>query len=281
MVVRADGDTVGRCERGSQSLARPRCTASMARRSVCPTVKNRAHFRQPCVGRRSRRQGSGTQWISASQNGDVDGAALAPARRSVFRAYMTDERQYAKALWSSIPERSLVLLDREYLDAAVLQGLSTTDRHWMTPAKSSTQWRVIETLSERFAVEMTTSSEARKKHPHLPTHFDVRTIRYQRRRLPTAHVVDVPRRCQTVPSRRSSASSIASVGRSSSASRRALKTDMLQRLEAIRSRRPDTVAQELWGLFLAYNLIRLEMERVADGPESHRLASVSLLRCDS
>jgi hypothetical protein len=30
-------------------------------------------------------------------------------------------------------------------------------------------------------VEMEVSSEARRKHPHLPRHFDVRAIRYQRK----------------------------------------------------------------------------------------------------
>ena len=42
-----------------------------------------------------------------------------------------------------------------------------------------------------------------------------------------------------------------------------LKTHMLLRQEAIRSRTPDGVRQELWGIAIAYNLIRLEMERAA------------------
>jgi hypothetical protein len=38
---------------------------------------------------------------------------------------------------------------------------------------------------------------------------------------------------------------------------------MLDREEATRSRRPCGVSQELWGL-VAYNLVRLEMERIAE-----------------
>ena len=38
---------------------------------------------------------------------------------------------------------------------------------------------------------------------------------------------------------------------------------MLNREEAVRSRTPEGVRQELWGLFLAYNMVRLEMARVA------------------
>ena len=42
-----------------------------------------------------------------------------------------------------------------------------------------------------------------------------------------------------------------------------VKTELLEREEAIRSRRPAGVEQELWGVALAYNLVRLEMERAA------------------
>lgn len=196
-----------------------------------------------------------------------------------FGSYKTDERQYAKALWSSVPERSLVLLDREYLDAVTLQGLSTTGRHWLTPAKSTSTWRVIKKLGkDDLLVEMETSSVARRQHPHLPTHFDVRAIRYQRKGYP-------PRTLLT---------SLVDADRYPASELRVLyherweielgfgelKTDMLQRLEAIRSRRPETVAQELWGLLLAYNLIRLEMERVADetGVSPIRISFIAALR---
>ena len=39
---------------------------------------------------------------------------------------------------------------------------------------------------------------------------------------------------------------------------------MLEREEAIRSRTVAGVKQELWGILLAFNLVRLEMERIAD-----------------
>ena len=59
---------------------------------------------------------------------------------------------------------------------------------------------------------------------------------------------------------------------------------MLDREEAIRSKSPTTVKQELWGIFLAYNLVRLEMQRVADdaGVEPTRISFVAALRliCD-
>jgi hypothetical protein len=64
-----------------------------------------------------------------------------------------------------------------------------------------------------------------------------------------------------------------------------LKTEMLDRLETIRSRTIKGVEQELWGILLAYNLVRLEMERTADdlGVEPTRISFVAALRivCDT
>ena len=42
-----------------------------------------------------------------------------------------------------------------------------------------------------------------------------------------------------------------------------LKTHLLDSEETIRSRTPAGVRQELWGIAIAYNLVRREMERVA------------------
>ena len=42
-----------------------------------------------------------------------------------------------------------------------------------------------------------------------------------------------------------------------------VKTHTLEREEALRSRAPQRVRQELWGLAMGYNLVHLEMERVA------------------
>ena len=196
-----------------------------------------------------------------------------------FGPYATDERQYAKALYASIPANSLVLMDRAYLDAAVFHELSAANRHWLTPAKSTTTWRVIEDLGKGDQlVEMETSAEARRKHPHLPTHFDVRAIRYQRKgyqpRILLTSLVDAKQYPANELRALYHERWEVELGFGE------IKTDMLQRLEAIRSKTPDAVAQELWGLLLAYNLIRLEMERIADetGVAPTRISFVAALR---
>jgi hypothetical protein len=42
-----------------------------------------------------------------------------------------------------------------------------------------------------------------------------------------------------------------------------VKTELLEREAALRSKTPRGVAQDLWGLGLLYNLVRLEMEQIA------------------
>src|SRR5690349_19998707 len=55
---------------------------------------------------------------------------------------------------------------------------------------------------------------------------------------------------------------------------------ILEREETIRSKSRAGVEQEMWGILLAYNLIRLEMERIADEAEVEptRISFVTALR---
>ena len=120
---------------------------------------------------------------------------------AVFGPYAVDERSYARSLWGTVPDHSLVLVDRNFLDASVLVPMMTTgiDRHWITRAKSTTKFRKIQRLGAGDdLVEFTVSSEARRKDPSLPTHFDARAVRYQRKgyrpQLLLTSLVD-PERC--------------------------------------------------------------------------------------
>ncbi len=58
-----------------------------------------------------------------------------------------------------------------------------------------------------------------------------------------------------------------------------IKRHLLDKQEAIRSRTPQGVRQEVWGILLTYNLVRLEMERAADeaGVEPTRISFVNAL----
>ena len=112
---------------------------------------------------------------------------------------------------------------------------------------------------------MEVSHQARKKNPTLPKVWVVRAIRYQRKGFPPQTLltslldpVDYPAEelIGLYHERWELELGYAEI-----------KTEMLEREESIRSKSPTAVAQEMWGILLAYNLVRLEMERVADeGP---------------
>lgn len=196
-----------------------------------------------------------------------------------FGPYEIDERQYAKALWETIPEQSLVLLDRNYLQASALVGLTAADRHWLTPAKSNSTWTVVERLGPGDElVEIEVSSEARRKDPSLPDGFRARAIRYQRRGYPPRTLLTSLLDADAYPAEELRV--LYHERWEIELGFGEVKTDMLQRMEAIRSRSPEMVTQEIWGLLIAYNLVRLEIARTAAeiGVSPTRISFVASVR---
>ena len=183
---------------------------------------------------------------------------------AAFGPYAIDERSYAASMWDTVPDHSLVLIDRHYLQANVLVPLTSkgTERHWIARAKSTTQFRLIRSLGKGDdLVEFEVSSAARRKNPSLSTHFDARAIRYQRKGYPPQLLLT-----SLVDDQRYPAAEIRALYHQRweiELGFGEIKTDMLERLETLRSKTPRAVAQEMWGLLLAYNLVRLEIERVA------------------
>jgi len=184
---------------------------------------------------------------------------------ATFGPYSIDERRYAESLWDSVPDRSLVLIDRNYLQANVLVPIMTkgSERHWITRATARTTFRSIRRLGPGDElVEMEVSQEARKQDPSLPKHFDIRAIRYQRKGYQPQLLLT-----SLVDEKRYPADELRVLYHERweiELGFGEIKTDMLERLETIRSKSPSSVTQEMWGVLIAYNLVRLEMERIAD-----------------
>ncbi len=181
-----------------------------------------------------------------------------------FGPYAVDERTYACPLWNTVPNHSLVLVDRHHLQASVFVPIMTTgiERHWMTRTKSSTKFKLIRRIGPGDElVEFKVSSEARRKDPSLPTHYDARAVRYQRKGFQPQTLIT-----SLVDEKRYPATELRTLYHERwelELGFGEIKTDMLERLETIRSKSPVGVAQEMWGLLVAYNLVRLEMERIA------------------
>ncbi len=186
---------------------------------------------------------------------------LAGAR---FGAYSTDERAYAAELWPLIPAQSLTIVDRLFLAAKPLLGIERggADRHWLTRARSTSKWvRVKRLAAGDDLVEMTVSSEARRQDPTLPQSWPMRAIRYRRRGFAEQTLLT-----SLVDAKRYPAAEIVALYHERweiELGYNEVKRVMLAREESTRSKSPRGVAQELWGLAIAYNLVRFEAERVA------------------
>jgi hypothetical protein len=186
---------------------------------------------------------------------------LAGAR---FGAYALSEGALADELWPLLPDHSLTIVDRGFLSARILIGIerSGIQRHWLTRAKST----LASTRIERFAVgdeliELNVSKEARQKDPSLPATWRMRAIRYQRRGFPPQILLT-----SLLDPKRYPAAEVVALYHERweiELGYNEVKRVMLAREESTRSKSPRGVAQELWGLGIAYNLVRYEAERVA------------------
>lgn len=174
-----------------------------------------------------------------------------------FADYHTGETTLARGLWNSMPENSLAIFDRNFLIKGQLVRFETKgNRHWLTRAKSNTRYAVVKHLGTNDELV-----ELEIKEPGLPSTWQIRAIHYQRRGYPRATLLTSLTDAAAYP-----AAELVALYHERWELEIAydeIKTHLLQRHEAIRSRTPDGVRQELWGIALVYNLIRLEMERAA------------------
>lgn len=182
-----------------------------------------------------------------------------------FGDYATGEVTLASELWNELPDDSLTVVDRGLFVADLLTSLtaSGSNKHWLTRARSRTRLRVMKRLgSNDQLVEIELSSQTRRRCPHIPEPWLVRAIRYQRKGFRPSLLLTSLIDAKAYP-----AEEIVALYHERWEIEIALdevKTHLLAREETIRSKTPDGVLQELWGLCLAYNLVRVEMERMAD-----------------
>lgn len=202
-----------------------------------------------------------------------------------FGPYSSGEGTLALDLWSRLPDQSLCILDRNFLAANVLIPLARDghERHWLLRAKKNTRWREIERLGkDDYLVEMKVSPFARRKDPSLPKTWVARAIRYCMPGFQPQWLLTSMLDSKVYPARE-----VAALYHERWEIEHAydeIKTEILDREETIRSRTPQTVRQEIWGILLAFILVRLEMERVADEAdiEPTRISFITALHlvCD-
>ncbi|MHB1846435.1 MAG: IS4 family transposase [Deltaproteobacteria bacterium] len=195
--------------------------------------------------------------LSALRSHLLYAAALGP--------YGCGECTLAKKLWYLLPDRSLTLVDRGFIDYALFHDImaSGQERHFLTRSKKNLRWEVLSELGpgDRL-VRLTLSAAVRRKRPELPESLIVRAIDYQRKgfRLETllTSLIDA----QLYPA--DEVRVLYHERWEIELTYGEVKTHTLEREESIRSKSPERVRQEIWGLLIAYNLVRRHIERFAD-----------------
>jgi hypothetical protein len=189
-------------------------------------------------------------------------AALMAVRSHVLSAfrfadYHTGETTLARGVWAEVPENSLVIIDRNFLVKKDLIDLETSgNRHWLSRSKVNSTWAIRETLGPNdYLVEWEVHGAG------LPTTWTARAIRYKKKGHPESTLLTSLLDPAAYPAKE--LVELYHERWETEIGYDELKTHMLERRESIRSRSPAGVRQELWGIAIAYNLVRVEMERIA------------------
>ncbi|MNQ48669.1 Transposase DDE domain protein [compost metagenome] len=165
----------------------------------------------------------------------------------------------AEQLIETTPDHSLTLFDRGFYSLGLLHQWQQagTQRHWLMPLKKGTQYEVIQRLGRQDAVvSLSTSPQARKQWPGLPERLTARllskTIKGKVRqiltsmadplRFPPDEIVDLYSQRWEIE-----------------LGFREMKQTLLNSSYTLRSKTPEMIAQELWGVLLGYNLLRYQM----------------------
>lgn len=191
------------------------------------------------------------------------------------------EVSLTRGLLHEIPPNSLTVLDRNFLGAPTLVPIERdgANRHWLTRAKANTKLNVVESLGvgDRI-VERDVSAYSREQDPTLPTTWRMRAIDYQREGHPPQTLLTSLLDPEVYP-----ASELIGLYHERwelELGYDELKTELLDSSVTLRSKTPEGVRQELWGVLLAFNLVRLEMAAIAAEAEvpPTRISFVAALR---
>jgi len=173
-----------------------------------------------------------------------------------------------KRLLADIPENSLTLFDRCYFSADLMLNWQKfgLNKHWLTPVKKSMRYEVIERFANNdLLIEMPVSPQARKKNPSLPETWQARMICYQH---PKGEIKgSITSLIEPALYPMETLLSVYWERWEIEQSFGELKNSQLNGEVTLRSRFPEGVRQELLGILLGYNLIRLEMVQIAQKAE--------------
>lgn len=171
-------------------------------------------------------------------------------------------------------DHSITLFDRAYFSAAFLMDWqhAGAQRHWLMRAKDNLRHELVQTLGEGdWLIRMPVSQRARQLRPELPSHWDARLIQ--------THEGGKTRRFITslLDPKQFAAQELAQLYRQRweiELGFREIKQSLQQGQGVLRSKQPDLVMQEVWGVLIAHTLLRRWMRLMAQhvGVEPTRIS---------
>jgi hypothetical protein len=182
---------------------------------------------------------------------------------AAFGPYRSAEIPLYEELVPRLPSHSVTLHDRNFNSYGTLCRIQAggVERHWLVRAKQSMVAVEVQALGPGDAlVDLEMSPQARKQDPSLPRHLRCRRVTYvigaKTYTLITSMLDPVRFPAQEVAALYHSRWEVELVFDD-------VKTELRESAITLRSRTVDGVYQELYGVLVAHNLVRVEMAKAA------------------
>lgn len=176
--------------------------------------------------------------------------------------YRRGEIPLAQSMMAKIPDNSITLFDKGFWSANLMLGLSQSgrNRHWLIPARNKLVYEVIDNYGNGDQLwKMKVSPQARKKSPNLPEYWQARAVTYEINGKAKTVLT-------TLPANKYSAEKVAELYHHRweiELGFRDIKSSMQANAMTLRSKKVELIYQEIWGMLLAYNVIRREASLAA------------------
>lgn len=160
-------------------------------------------------------------------------------------------------------DHSVTLFDRAYFSAAFLLDWQAAgaQRHWLMRARDNLRYEIVEQFAPSYAlIRMPVSPQARKARPELPSHWQARLVEVRVGGRLRRFITSLP------DHRAHPAHDLARLYRQRweiELGFREIKQSLQEGEPVLRSKQPALVRQELWGVLIAYTLLRRWMREMA------------------
>ncbi|QNC64204.1 IS4 family transposase [Shigella boydii] len=187
-----------------------------------------------------------------------------PENDAAFGTMKNSENELAEQLIEQTGDNTLTLMDKGYYSLGLLNAwsLAGEHRHWMIPLRKGAQYEELRKLGKGdHLVKLKTSPQARKKWPGLGNEVTARLLTVTRKGK-VCHLLTSMTDAMRFPG--GEMADLYSHRWEIELGYREIKQTMQLSRLTLRSKKPELVEQELWGVLLAYNLVRYQMIKMAE-----------------